>query len=325
MKVNMMNKYYRILLVTLLTISSFSVGCTMKNEPFSFKELSEIPEFVMKKPSFSQATDGIPLAYYSFLPKNPSSLIIFYHGAGLYSNKSYQSIGMRLEKDFNIGSYFIDIRGHGCSGGARGDAPTVEQVLQDVTTVIQAVREKYPTTSIYLVGHSSGAGLLLNYSGYEKRRDDLYTGYVLLSPYLGPNVGVERVGAHSFVKSVRVWIYILNQLFKVPLFQHIPAVFFDYPESVRKSDPRIVTSYSYTMSLVTTPYKPAMLFEQLDKPAFMCIGDQDEQFDAEKVTAFASCNKKGMVRAEIVPHGKHLSILIQAPELISHAVGVIGK
>lgn len=320
MKVKMMYKYYRILLVSFLTVSSPNVGCSMQNEPFSFKELSEIPEFVIQKSSFFQATDGTPLAYYSFLPKNPSSLIIFYHGGGLYSNKSYQYIGMQLEKNFNIGSYFIDIRGHGFSGGARGDAPTVDQVLQDVTTVIQAVKDKYPTTAIYLVGHSSGAGLLLNYSGYEKRRDDLYTGYIFLSPYLGPRVGVERVGAHSFVKSVRVWIYILNQLLRVPSFQHIPAVFFDYPESIRKSDPRIVTSYSYTMSVATTPHNPALLFEQLDKPTYMFIGDQDEQFDAEKVIAFASYNKKGMVTAKIVPDGKHLSILVQAPELIARAI-----
>jgi len=306
-----------------LILSFFNEVCTMQKkiiDPFSFTELEQVSKLSTKKPSFIQATDGIKLAYYPFVPKNPSSIIIFYHGGGLYSNASYQHIGSRLEKDFNTGTYFIDIRGHGYSEGKRGDAPSINQVLDDITTIIQMVRANHLNVPIYLAGHSSGAGLLLNYSNYEKRRDDLYSGNILLAPYLGPRVGVEKSNAPLFVKKVRIWIYLLNQICKIPLFKHIPAVFFNYSAEILKKDPQIILSYTYTMSCATTPHNPALLFEQLRKPTFMFIGDKDEQFNAEKVVAFAKYNKKEMVTTKIIPNAKHLSILLQAPELISLAI-----
>lgn len=290
------------------------------NLPFSFQELSTIPEFPLEQPSFIPASDGIKLAYYAFLPQKPSAIIIFYHGGGLYSNRTYQHIGLSLQKDHQIGSYFVDIRGHGNSEGPRGDAPSANQVLEDISTILAMAKTKFPTVPVYLVGHSSGAGLLLNYSAYEHKKAELYDGYILLAPYLGPRVGVERPDAPPFVKSVRVWIYLLNQLFRIPFFQHIGAVFFNYPDELIKQDPLIVTSYSYTMSCATTPNNPALIFEELDKPCTVFIAQDDEQFLPEKIVEFARYNKKSMVTTGIIPQAKHLSILLDGSELIYQAI-----
>jgi len=309
----------RIQISILLSIIWIVMSHPMKNDnPFSYKELLQIPAFTLKQPSFLHTSDGIDLAYYAFLPQKPSAIIVFYHGGGFYTNSAYQYIGMRLEKEYNIGSYFIDIRGHGHSQGPRGDAPSIEQVFEDISTVLIFVKKTHPSTPIYLAGHSSGAGLILNYTVYPKKID--VNGYILLAPYLGPRVGVERSGAPAFVKKVRLWIYLLNQLLKIPFFQHTPAVFFNYPDALLKQDPLIVTSYTYTMSCGTTPNNPQGIFEQLDKPTTLYIGSDDEQFDPEKVTAFAQYNKNGLVSAQIVPNLKHLTILLDAPELIAQAI-----
>lgn len=302
-------------------MSSVMTKKVVFGEPFSYKELAQIPDFQFQDPQFAKASDGVSLAYYSFLPKSPSALAIVYHGGGLYSNKSYQSIGAALKNDYNIGCYCVDIRGHGNSGGSRGDAPCVDQVLEDISTILALVKKEFPTIPVYLVGHSSGAGLLLNYSAYTDKKSDLYDGYIFLAPYLGPRVGVERNGAPVFVKEVRLWIFVVNQLFKLPVYQHVPAVFFNYSAAILEKDPRIVTTYSYLMSCATTPHNPAVIFEQLDKPCALYIGSDDEQFDSEKVVAFADYNKNGMVLSTIIPGLKHLSILVDAPKLIADSIG----
>ncbi len=253
--------------------------------------------------------------------KNLSALVVLYHGGGAYSNPAYQYIGTALKNEYNIGCYCVDIRGHGNSGGPRGDAPSINQVLEDISIILTLVKKEFPTIPVYLVGHSSGAGLLLNYSAYQDKKSDLYDGYIFLAPYLGPRVGVERSGAPVFVKEVKFWIFLVNQLLKLPIYQHVPAVFFNYPAAILEKDPRIVTTYSYIMSCATTPNNPALMFEQLDKPCALFIGSDDEQFDPEKVVAFADYNKNDRVSAMILPGLKHLSILVDAPKLIANSIG----
>lgn len=288
--------------------------------PFSLEEISKIPFSPLKDPTFIKTTDGINLAVYPFLPQNPSSIIVFYHGGGFYSGQIYQHIGRQLEKNHNIGSYFVDIRGHGHSNGNRGDAPSKDHVLEDINTMLVEVKSKHPTTPVYLAGHSSGAGLILNYSTYDNKKSGLYDGYILIAPYLGPHVGVLRKNAPQFVKKVRTWVYILNGAFGIPLFQHITAVYFNYDAELLKQDPLIVSSYTYIMSCATTPHDPQHIFEQLDKPCSLYIGADDEQFIPEKVVAFAQFNKKDLITTQIIPHVKHLSILVDAAHLIHKAI-----
>lgn len=307
-------------LITFFIIKNVMTKKVVLGEPFSYKEVAQISDIQLQDPLFLEASDGVSLAYYPFLPKGPSALVILYHGGGVYSNAYYQHIGTTLKNEYKIGCYCVDIRGHGNSGGPRGDAPSINQVLEDISTVLALVKKDFPDTAVYLVGHSSGAGLLLNYSGYQDKKSDLYDGYVFLAPYFGPRVGVERPGAPVFVKEVKLWIFLVNQLLRLPIYQHVPAVFFNYPPAVFEKDPRIVTTYSYLMSCATTPNNPAILFEQLDKPCTLFIGSDDEQFDPEKIVAFADYNKNDRVSTVILPGLKHLSILLDAPTLIADSI-----
>lgn len=293
-----------------------------KASPFSFEEISQVPQYGTQAPSFICATDGVKLAYYLFLVPNPKAVIIFYHGGGLYSNSTYQYIGFELQERSHIVSYFVDIRGHGRSEGSRGDAPSIDQVFEDVSTILMLVKSKFPHVPVYLVGHSSGAGLLLNYSTYDTRRDDLFSGYIFLAPYLGPFAGVVRPAAVSFVKKVRMWIYILNKGFKIPLFQHIPAVFFNYPKEIVLKDSLIVTEYTYTMSSATTPHDPKEIFKVLNKPTFIYVGEEDEQFVPEKVLSYGRYNENNVIKSEIIAGTKHLSILLEASDLIEKSLNI---
>ncbi len=297
------------------------------NQPFSLHELQDLPR-VTQKPSYVKAIDGINLAYYSFMPESisPSALVILYHGGGLYGNNAYQWIGSAL-RAYAIGTYVVDIRGHGNSEGlARGDAPSVEHVWRDIDTLLKLVADKHPGVPVYLVGHSSGAGLLVNYNAWKKEVH--VHGYIFLAPYFGPLS--ETLQQHTdpqrnFVKKVKTWIFILNAITSKSLFTHIPAVFFNHPNNLVCSDPLVVPYYTYTMSCAVTPYRARELFAQLSRPFALYIGDKDEQFVLEKVIAFKECATKvrDCSMAEIVPDAQHLSILLNSPQLIAKAIDQI--
>lgn len=292
--------------------------------PFSLEEIGTIHDFDLKKPQFITASDQTPLAYYPFLPENGTKqVVIFYHGAGFHSNKTYQWVAQQLAQQYQIGCYLADIRGHGLSGGPRGDAPSIETVWTDISALIDLVRSQHPSARVHLAGHSSGAGLILNYANFKDRRS--VEGYLLIAPYLGPQSGTLRENLdaqHSFAKKVRIWVYILNSLVTNEKLKHVTAIVFNYPQTLLEHDPLIVSSYTYTMSCATTPYDAADLFKKIDRPFSIDIGADDEQFLPNKVTAFkdqASLVSTQSV-ARTIPGARHLSILLKAPELIASAI-----
>jgi alpha-beta hydrolase superfamily lysophospholipase len=225
-----------------------------------------------------------------------------------------------LATDHNIGSYLVDLRGHGNSLGPRGDAPTAQQVWQDIDTVLSYVKTKHPNIPIVLAGHSSGAGTILNYSGWTQRKNTV-DGYLLLAPYLGHNAGTERSlkAEQSFVKSVRLWALILYGITGGRICAHTPALFFNYPDWIKKQDPHILEYYTCAMSFATSPHEPREIFAHLDKPFALFIGSDDEQFIPSAVTAYAALSKQPSV-ATVVPEATHLSIVQMAPKLIADAV-----
>ena len=292
--------------------------------PFSFNTLSH-ESIKSIAPQYVQAVDGLNLAYYAFLPKNPQALLIFYHGGGAYSNKLYQTMASILSQHHTIGVYLVDIRGHGKSEGPRGDAPFVEQVWQDISTIIRIARTNHPLVPLYLGGHSSGAGLILNYATWKERRTDI-AGYILLAPYLGPNSYSAKQhttkGKH-FIKKIRKWVYILHGI--TGYGGHIPTVFFNYPQTIIQNDPLMVPFYSCIMSQATSIINPQETFAQLEKPFGIFIGTDDEQFIPEKILAYyshASLIKHQSSRM-IINGATHLSIVPKSPSMIAQVIETI--
>ncbi len=273
-------------------------------------------DFPVKKPDFIETSDSNKLAYYAYLPEKPTAILIFYHGAGFYSGPLYQYFAQQLADDYAIGCYLFDMRGHGASEGPRGDAPSVAQVFDDITAAITFVNAAHSHVPLYLGGHSSGGGLVLNYSAAVNH--PLLKGYILIAPYLGRNSEALKKHANSddsFIKSVRVWAFILNGITNGYLCGHTPAVFFNYPPKLLKSDPLIVTSYTPIMMHATSPESPRELFKNLSKPVALFAAADDEQFDAQKLIGYKSSLPLPLVSSslvEIIPHAKHLDCMLQA-------------
>jgi len=257
------------------------------HEPFSLKEVQALPDFALIAPQFMKASDDVQLAYYPFVRDDNTTITILYAGAGLYGNKAYQWVAKRLNEDHNIGCYMVDLRGHGHSQGERGDAPSVERVWQDVREIVEFVKHNHPGKPLYLVGHSSGAGLIINYAA--QTADSKEDGYIFLAPFLGPKSNTDKKHDHSderFIKSVRPWIYALGMMFPNSWFIHCKALFFNYSDELLQQDPLILPYYTYAMSCATTPYDIETLLPKLRKPTSIYIGAQDEQFIPEAVIAY---------------------------------------
>ncbi len=290
------------------------------HEPFSFKEIDAIQDFTLTKPQFLTASDGVQLAYYPFVNDDNRAITILYAGAGLYGNKTYQWVAKTLNEQYNIGCYVFDIRGHGHSEGERGDAASINQVWDDVAQAVGFVKNEQVDAKLYLVGHSSGAGLIINYAANNTQT--LEDGYIFLAPYLGPQSGTAKTHEHAdqhFIKSVRPWVYMLGMMFPNSWFIHYKALFFNYSDVLLQADPLILPFYTFAMSCATTPYDITPLLQKINKPVGLFIGAQDEQFIPEKVIAYKDLIH-APVQAQIVENAAHLSILLDAPALIAQYI-----
>jgi acylglycerol lipase len=241
---------------------------------------------------------------------------LFYHGGGAHSGAGYQFLGDGLQKEFDIAVYMPDIRGHGASGGPRGDASSPKQVWADITTFIKHIRVDYPQLPLFLGGHSSGAGLMLNYINQPDHEPA--NGYVFLSPQLGMQANVDRPALSAPFAMVDAVTFSAYFMSGGKEHGHDYAVKFNYPAEVLKADPGLVASITVNMSVALVPSAPQDQFKALDRPFGLWIGEDDELFLPNKVLAFAdlSTSVRADSEAKNIPDAKHLSVLINAHKTI---------
>lgn len=92
----------------------------------------------------------------------PKSVVCLVHGLGEHSSR-YEHVAEAFCKE-GFAFFTSDLRGHGRSGGARGDISSVEEFMQDIDTLLEQARTRYPGLPIILYGHSLGGILVLHYS-----------------------------------------------------------------------------------------------------------------------------------------------------------------
>ena len=301
----------------IFTLLLMSPPMTSASDFFSLSALKAADKKPLSSLQYVKATDGLLLAYRPYFPQQAQAVLIFLHGGGAHSGLSYHHIGVGLRDNFDIAVYMPDIRGHGGSEGARGDAPNKEQVWVDINTIVQQAISRYPQQPIFVGGHSSGAGLALNYSSWQQRAE--IDGYVFLAPYFGykseTNHDADKSERVKF-SSVKTAKFILNTVSFGLLAGHDKAVIFHFSEQVLKNNPEIVTFNTVNMANALTPRSPDSQLADI-APFGLWIGAQDEAFDAVKVIAFAQENA-GEDRNEIkmLQDENHFSIILSGAKYI---------
>ncbi|MCX6006873.1 MAG: alpha/beta fold hydrolase [Chloroflexi bacterium] len=299
----------------------------MKNgESFSFDEITSAERIEVGTPSFIKATDGINLAYYATRAASPVASLVFLHGGGAYSGGGYQYLAKGLGAKYNVSVYLLDIRGHGNSEGPRGDSSAVDQVWKDVQQFCDFVHAGSPQLPLYLGGHSSGGGLVLNYLNWRKNPD--ISGDIFVSPELGYKLGTAKQGNSTPFARADIDVFMKYGASLGTEYGNTMAVFFNYSEEVLKEQPLFINSITCNMAMALTPDNPQEQFNKIDKPFALFAGENDELFDVEKVLGYAELPKKEIREKSIVraiKGAKHLSILLAADELIGDAIRTIGR
>lgn len=168
-----------------------------------------------------------------------------------------------------------DIRGHGLSGGERGDAPSLQQIYDDVTLMIGTAHNEFPSLPVFLGGHSAGAGLIVNY--INSPGHEFVNGYLFVAPDFGlkSNTIYEDNGHFATVCQKA---YIAHALTFGLLKGHAIGVKYNYSEEQMESDIGLVQYNSVIMSLALNPGKPSEEVARIDRPFGLWVGAGDESW-----------------------------------------------
>lgn len=124
--------------------------------------------------------DGVPLAVREVGPENAPLTVVFAHGFCLRMGSfHFQRACLTEHWGKQVRMVFYDQRGHGQSGEASPDTYTVEQLGQDLESVLAVMAPRGP---VVLVGHSMGGMTVLSHARqYPQRYPTRIVGAALIS------------------------------------------------------------------------------------------------------------------------------------------------
>ncbi|MDM4766977.1 alpha/beta hydrolase [Pelomonas sp. SE-A7] len=183
--------------------------------------------------------DGLPLHWRQWTKPGldrARGTVLIVHGLGEHGGR-YQHVAARLNS-WGWHVVAVDLRGHGASGGPRGDIPDPERYFKDLAQVIDELRndEQLAGGALLLLGHSMGGliasrfvagGLSASAGGVLPAWFRPVDGLILSSPALDPGMS---------------WFQKLLLNVARPLVPHLPAGNGLKPAWISRS-PAVVKAY----------------------------------------------------------------------------------
>jgi acylglycerol lipase len=197
--------------------------------------------------------------------------ILFYHGVTAYSG-AYEMAGVPIsEAGYNV--FGLDYRGHGLSGGNRGDARSKERWTADLAESVKYIKTM-GYKRVIVMGHSLGVAAAI--CAADAVPDEI-AGVVLLSGAYESKTG-NSVDQLSLFQKARI--------FSSAIFRPSHQVVEYYRDDMLgMNDP--LFSYKYTVRFLTMlDVKKLRLPATMNVPVLVAVGDQDEMFEVEKVREF---------------------------------------
>jgi alpha-beta hydrolase superfamily lysophospholipase len=105
---------------------------------------------------------GLELYYQCWLPEGVSKAILaIVHGHGERSGRYGNVVDWLVPRGYAV--YAFDLRGHGRSSGPRGHIERWDVLREDLAAFLALVRAQEPGQALFLVGHSLGGLIALEY------------------------------------------------------------------------------------------------------------------------------------------------------------------
>lgn len=226
--------------------------------------------------------------------------VLIFHGITAHSG-AYDMAGRPISSG-GYATFGLDYRGHGLSGGNRGDSPNKERWIADLEESVQYIKSLgFP--KVIILGHSLGVASAI--CAADAIPDEI-SGLILLS---GAYEGKEGVSQQPplFQK-----LRILSSAIFRPSY---PVVTY-YREGMTGSDDPLF-NFSYTLRFLTMmDVKQLKLPESLNIPVLVGAGDKDELFDVDKVKEFYDAVPGKQKEFIIMKNTTHARIPVESWEQI---------
>jgi non-heme chloroperoxidase len=280
------------------------------NDPFKGVDFSDLP----KISSFA-ARDGAKLAFrvYPAAGGAAKGSVVLVHG----SSASGSSMHV-MAKGFaaaGYDAYALDVRGHGNSG-TKGRISYVGQLEDDMEDFVHAVKPAQPST---LMGFSSGGGFVLRFAGGP--RQELFSSYLLLSPYISHDAATTRPDSGGWVSVGVPRLIAISVLdgFGLHLFNDMPVMRFALTKEAASF---LTPQYSFALAQNFGPQRDYQAnIRAVRRPVRVLVGQNDEAFYADKfATVFKTAGKE--VPVTVLPGIGHISLTLD-PVAIGAAVAAV--
>ncbi len=97
----------------------------------------------------------------------PKAILLVVHGVAEHSGRYMNPVNYFVPKGYAV--YSFDLRGHGKSDGKRSYVERFSYYLDDLQTFYNLVRAENPNTEIFMVGHSMGSTISIDYALEHQR------------------------------------------------------------------------------------------------------------------------------------------------------------
>jgi lysophospholipase len=254
-----------------------------------------------------RTTDGLDLFWRGWTATSPLGVIVIVHGLAEHSGR-YAHIGRYLaERGWAV--YAVDTRAHGRSPGAKVHVRRFDEFLEDVRSMLAAVRARHPEGPVFLLGHSQGGLVVLQYA---LRQPEGLTGIVVTSPFLDAHPALRPSAGFRLALAALQWV---APHLRLPSGVDPGAISRD-PEVVQAyvQDPLVSrhVSAAWYAALRRAQAEVRAGSERLSVPALVLASPDDRLVDPEAVRHFVARAPSGQVQASWWPGLSHE--LLNEPE-----------
>jgi len=206
----------------------------------------------------------------SIVPAKKQIAVLIFHGFTAYSGP-YSMAGIPISKG-GYTTFGLDYRGHGLSGGNRGDSPGKDRWIGDLAEAVKYIRG-LGYSKVIVLGHSLGVAAAM--CAADSVPHDI-AGLVLLSGAYEGRKGLNK--PLTFFQKAKL---LSSAVFR-PSYRAVEY----YREGMTVSEDSLF-NFRYTPRFVTMlDVKKLRLPPDLNIPVLVGVGDKDELFEIDKVKDF---------------------------------------
>ncbi len=285
------------LLVIAFFLAYYPVDSKTNHVSISEERVTELRNEYAGPHHLITTTDGQTL----FLRRwNPDSIpagkeqvaLLILHGITAYSGP-YDMAGKPFSES-GYTAFGLDYRGHGLSGGNRGDSPGKDRWIEDLGETVRFIKQ-LGFSEVVIVGHSLGVASAICAANLVPKE---ISGLVLLSGAYEGKKGVAR--EPSFMEKARFFSGALVR----PSYQ----IYEYYREGMTVTQDSLFNLHYTPRFLMMLDVKELKLPADMNVPVLVGVGDSDELFDVEKVREFYDLIPGDQKEFMVMPNTTHAVI-----------------